>query len=95
MRQRILDLNMLLTLVTIADTGTMTAAAERLSYTQSTVSMQLNRLEAALGVPLHERDGRRIRFTAEGQKLVATPERCWNSTAKPLTTFSNARFPGI
>ncbi|MBQ0831551.1 LysR substrate-binding domain-containing protein [Marinobacter sp.] len=70
MRQRILDLNMLLTLVTIADTGTMTAAAERLSYTQSTVSMQLNRLEAALGVPLHERDGRRIRFTAEGQKLV-------------------------
>lgn len=70
MRARVLDLNMLLTLVTIADTGTVTAAAERLAYTQSTVSMQLNRLEAALGVPLHEKDGRRIRFTAEGQKLV-------------------------
>lgn len=70
MRNRILDLNLLLTLVTIADTGTVTAAADRLAFTQSTVSMQLNRLEAALGVPLHERDGRRIRFTAEGQKLV-------------------------
>ena len=61
---------MLQTLVAIADTGTVTAAADRLAYTQSTVSMQLHRLEALLEVSLHEREGRRIRFTAEGEQLI-------------------------
>lgn len=70
MRNRVLDLNLLQTLVTIADTGTVTGAAERLAYTQSTVSMQLHRLEAMLGVSLHEREGRRIRFTTEGERLL-------------------------
>ncbi len=70
MRNRVLDLNLLQTLVTIADTGTVTAAAQRLAYTQSTVSMQLHRLEALLEVSLHEREGRRIRFTAEGERLL-------------------------
>ncbi len=70
MRNRVLDLNLLQTLVTIADTGTVTAAAERLAYTQSTVSMQLHRLEAMLEVSLHEREGRRIRFTPEGERLL-------------------------
>lgn len=70
MRPRILDLSVLQTLVAIADTGTVTAAADRLAYTQSTVSMQLHRLESLLEVPLHEREGRRIRFTAEGEQLI-------------------------
>ncbi|MEH6356539.1 MAG: LysR substrate-binding domain-containing protein [Marinobacter sp.] len=70
MRRRILDLNMLHTLVAIADAGSVTAAAERLAYTQSAVSMQLRRLEASLDVALHEPAGRKIRLTAEGQKLV-------------------------
>ncbi|EAZ99798.1 LysR substrate-binding domain-containing protein [Marinobacter sp. ELB17] len=70
MRRRILDLNMLRTLVAIADAGSVTAAAERLAYTQSAVSMQLRRLEASLDVALHEPEGRKIRLTAEGQKLV-------------------------
>lgn len=75
MRQRTLDLNLLRTLVAIADTGTVTAAAQRLAYTQSTVSMQLHRLEASLGVALHERDGRRLRFTAEGERLLGHARR--------------------
>jgi DNA-binding transcriptional LysR family regulator len=70
LRRRILDLNMLHTLVAIADAGSVTAAAERLAYTQSAVSMQLRRLEASLDVALHEPAGRKIRLTAEGQKLV-------------------------
>lgn len=43
-----------------------------MAYTQSTVSMQLSRLEASLGVALHEHEGRRIRFTAEGERLQVT-----------------------
>lgn len=75
MRPRTFDLNLLRTLVTIADTGTVTAAAQRLAYTQSTVSMQLHRLETSLGVTLHERQGRRLRFTPEGERLLGHARR--------------------
>ena len=75
MRAPTFDLTLLRTLVAIADTGSVTAAAKRLAYTQSTVSMQLQRLEAQLAVSLHERDGRRLRFTAEGERLLAHSRR--------------------
>ncbi|GGE59195.1 LysR family transcriptional regulator [Streptosporangium jomthongense] len=94
MRNRILDLNMLLTLVTIADTGTVTAAAERLAYTQSTVSMQLHRLENAVGVPLHERDGRRIRFTPEGQKLVGYARKMLELNNEALDDVQQQQIAG-
>ncbi|MGY2461266.1 LysR substrate-binding domain-containing protein [Vreelandella sulfidaeris] len=70
MRAPTLDLTLLRTLVAIADTGSVTAAAKRLAYTQSTVSMQLQRLEAQLSLTLHEREGRRIRFNSEGERLL-------------------------
>ncbi len=72
---RLLDLTVLQTLVAIADTGTVTAAADRLAYTQSTVSMQLHPLGGLLEVSLHEREGRRIRFTAEGEQLKGYPRK--------------------
>jgi DNA-binding transcriptional LysR family regulator len=74
-RAQTLDLTLLRTLAAIADTGSVTAAARRLAYTQSTVSMQLQRLESALGVALHEREGRRLRFTAEGDRLLGHARR--------------------
>lgn len=42
MRAPTFDLTLLRTLVAVADNGSVTAAAKRLSYTQSTVSMQLS-----------------------------------------------------
>ncbi|NWN91598.1 LysR family transcriptional regulator [Marinobacter adhaerens] len=94
MRKQVLDLNLLLTLVTIADTGTVTEAAERLAYTQSTVSMQLNRLETALGVPLHERDGRRIRFTAEGKKLVGHARKMLELNREAVDDVQQSQISG-
>ncbi|MCS2608583.1 LysR substrate-binding domain-containing protein [Halomonas dongshanensis] len=75
MRAPTFDLTLLRTLVAIADTGSVTAAATRLAYTQSTVSMQLKRLESQLDMVLHEREGRRVRFTPEGQRLLAHARR--------------------
>ncbi|WP_252106453.1 MULTISPECIES: LysR substrate-binding domain-containing protein [unclassified Halomonas] len=75
MRAPIFDLSLLRTVVAIADTGSVTAAAKRLAYTQSTVSMQLQRLEGQLDLTLHEREGRRIRFTQEGERLLAHARR--------------------
>lgn len=75
MRAPTLDLTLLRTLVAISDTGSVTAAAKRLAYTQSTVSMQLQRLETQLALRLHEREGRHLRFTSEGERLLTHARR--------------------
>ena len=94
MRAPTLDLSLLRTLVAVADTGSVTAAARRLAYTQSTVSMQLSRLEAALGVALHERQGRRIRFTAEGERLLGHARRLLALNDEALADMRARRVTG-
>jgi DNA-binding transcriptional LysR family regulator len=56
----------------VVDTGTFSAAAHRLGYTQSAVSQQIARLERAVGSPLLERPGgpRRVRLTPVGEALA-------------------------
>lgn len=51
--------------------GTITAAAEALSYTPSAVSQQLSALEREVGVSLLERQGRNVALTPAGHELVA------------------------
>lgn len=54
----------------IAESGGATQAAKRLHLSQSAVSHQLRGLEERLGVPLFERQGRRLRITRAGERLV-------------------------
>jgi len=68
---RSLDLNLLPVLVAVADTGSVTAAAERLYLTQSAVSAALGRLRSAVGEPIVSRHGRGIVLTERGARLVA------------------------
>lgn len=94
MRTPVLDLNLLQTLLAVADTGTVTGAAERLAYTQSTVSMQLHRLESALGVTLHEKSGRGIRFTNEGERLLGYARRLLTLNNEALNDLRDRRVSG-
>ncbi|MDI2129920.1 LysR family transcriptional regulator [Yinghuangia seranimata] len=50
--------------------GTVTAVAEALAYSPSTVSQQLAELQREAGAVLFERDGRRLRLTAAGFVLA-------------------------
>lgn len=68
---RTLDLNLLPVLVAVADTGSVSAAAERLYLTQSAVSAALGRLKLAIGEALVVRHGRGIVLTERGARLVA------------------------
>src|SRR5271155_2770120 len=52
-----------------AVTGSITKAAERLSLTQPSVSLQIQELERTLGSVLFERHGR-IKLTTEGRILL-------------------------
>ena len=51
-----------------ASEGSMTAAADHLGVTLSTVSQQIRLLERTLGVPLFERSSTGMRLTAAGQQ---------------------------
>jgi LysR family transcriptional activator of nhaA len=52
---------------TVVQEGSVSKAAERLRLSQPTVSAQLRQLEAALGDPLFERQGRRLVLTEVGR----------------------------
>ncbi len=66
MSHRLPPLNTLRTFEAAARSGSFTAAAHQLCVTHSAVSRQIRALEAALGVPLFERTGRRVRLTTDG-----------------------------
>ncbi|MEM7491687.1 MAG: LysR family transcriptional regulator [Pseudomonadota bacterium] len=72
---RNLDLTALRAFATVAATGGVTRAAGLLNLTQSAVSMQVKRLEEALGVPVLERTGRGVRVTPDGERALAYARR--------------------
>ncbi|MGW1412613.1 LysR family transcriptional regulator [Streptomyces sp. NPDC002403] len=65
-----LDIRQLEVLAEIARTGSYTAAAASLGYTQPAVSYQMRRLQQAVGAQLVTRAGRGLRLTQTGQALV-------------------------
>src|ERR1700681_558131 len=58
----------------VAYRGSLSAAAEALSYSQSAVSQQIAALEAEAGMALLESDPRGVSLTAAGQTLVGHAE---------------------
>ncbi|MDI5967259.1 LysR family transcriptional regulator [Streptomyces sp. SL13] len=69
-----LDTQQLAVLVGVARTGSYTAAARSLGYTQPAVSYRMRSLERAVGLPLVVRAGRGIRLTAAGTRLAEYAE---------------------
>ncbi|MEL6964519.1 MAG: LysR family transcriptional regulator [Pseudomonadota bacterium] len=65
-----LTLDQLRILVTIADTGSFSAAGRQLERAQSAISQSVATLEAVQGVKLFDRDGYRPQLTEVGHVLV-------------------------
>ncbi len=61
--------------VAVAEMMSFRRAAERCNVSQPSLSAQIADMEAALGVPLFERDRRGVLVTAAGQELVARARR--------------------
>ena len=57
-------------LIALADCLSFTRAAERCSVTQSTLSIQLRKLEEYLGVRLFERDRAHVAITDDGRRIL-------------------------
>ncbi|WP_331728136.1 LysR family transcriptional regulator [Streptomyces sp. NBC_01176] len=65
-----LDVHQLRVLTEVARTGSYTAAAASLGYTQPAVSYQMRRLQQSVGAPLVVKAGRELRLTEIGTVLV-------------------------
>ena len=70
-----LDWNLLRALGAVLAQGSLTQAALRLGTSQPTLSRQIAALEAAVGAPLFERGGRRLRPTAQALALAEPAAR--------------------
>ncbi|MEV4061143.1 LysR family transcriptional regulator, partial [Nonomuraea dietziae] len=69
-----LDVSRLRVLLAVSRTGSLTAAAKALHYSQPSISHHLARLEAETGAKLIERAGRGIRLTEAGKLLADRAE---------------------
>ena len=65
-----MDLKNLRTFQTVVQEGGFNKAAEKLNYTQSTITFQINQLEQELGLRLFEKIGRRMVLNQAGQQLL-------------------------
>ena len=72
---RNLDLDLLRTFVAVAERANFAAAASSVHLTQSAVTQQMQRLEAALGRPLFQKIGRSKKLTDQGQALLEHARR--------------------
>ncbi|MFH5184585.1 LysR family transcriptional regulator [Paenibacillus sp. TAB 01] len=65
-----MDLTYFHTFREVARKQSYTRAAEELGYAQSSITMQIQKLEKEYGVPLFERFGRTMRLTPPGEELL-------------------------
>lgn len=70
-----LDLDLIRAFVAVADAKSFTRAGVRLGRTQSTVSLQIKRLEEQLDADLLSRDPRKVVLTARGESLLTQARR--------------------
>src|SRR5271157_2010817 len=95
MNQPMLDTDQLRSFLAIVDSGSFTKAADRVHKTQSAVSMHIRRLEETLGCALFVKQGRGVRFTAEGESLIDFARRIVHIEAGAVAALSRKGLRGV
>lgn len=65
-----MEIRNLLTFLKVAEVRSFSKAADKLGYSQSNVSLQIQQLENELEIKLFERTGKNIRLTKQGQDFL-------------------------
>lgn len=91
----LLELDVLRTFVTIAETGSFTTAASVVFRTPSAVSMQIKKLEEILGRSLFTRDARSVTLTADGEMLIGYARRLLAINREAVSKFIIPDIAGI
>jgi DNA-binding transcriptional LysR family regulator len=82
MERDIVELRSLRAFVTVADRGTVSAAAAGLHVAQPALSRTLQQLESELGVRLFDRTRGRLALSAAGRQLLPLARRCLDDAAE-------------
>ncbi len=89
------DLELLRTFVAIAEAGGFTRAGERLYLTQSTISLQVKKLEEMAGKRLFHRSARRVDLTHEGEVLLGYARRILELTEEAQARIAVPEVEGV
>ena len=89
-----LQIDWLKCFVAVVDAGSLSGAAPEVHRSQSAVSMQLKKLEAALGCQLLVRGPRQHQLTAQGQLLLGYARRMLDLHAETQAAFHGEELAG-
>tara|TARA_R110002095_G_scaffold168403_5_gene146148 strand:+ start:2068 stop:2967 length:900 start_codon:yes stop_codon:yes gene_type:complete len=90
----LLEIDVLRTFVSIAESGSFTRTAAQIFRTTSAVSMQIKRLENTLGCALFSREARRVALTAEGERLISYARRLLKLNEEAVGAFIKPSLSG-
>ncbi len=91
----LLDLDLLRTLVAIAETGSFSTAAAAVYRTPSAISMQVKKIEELLGRPVFVRDSRSVTLTADGAFLLEHARRMLALNRDAIARFVQPDVEGV
>lgn len=94
MADRDLQIDWLKCFVAVVDTGSLSSAAEEVYRSQSAVSMQIKKLEAAVGRQLLIRGPRHLQLTVDGQKLLGYARRMLDLHGEAKAAFHGEELTG-
>lgn len=94
MALRDLQIDWLHCLVAVVDAGSLSAATVQLHRSQSAVSMQLKKLENAVGHRLLERGARRLELTEQGRTLLGYARRMLDLQSEAQAALQPAVLSG-
>lgn len=92
---RDLQIDWLKCFVATVDAGSLSSAATEIHRSQSAVSMQLKKLESALGHTVLIRGARQLELTHEGQTLLGYARRMLDLQAEALAAFREDDVSGL
>lgn len=77
-----MEIKYLQTFLTIVEEGSFSKAAQKLNYTQSTITFQVNQLEQEFSISLFEKIGRNMRLTKAGKQFIPYVKNVLNEIDK-------------
>lgn len=95
MKPRDLQLDWLKCFVAVVDAASLSGAADDVHRSQSAVSMQLKKLEAAVGHRLLERNSRTLLLTPQGQTLLGYARRMLDLHAEAQAALVGEELTGL
>lgn len=89
-----MDTFLLKSFLALAKTRNFTQAAQTIFRSQSALSLQIAKLETALGKPLFIRDKRNVNLTPEGEQLIGYAQEILHLEEEMLHLFQSPKIKG-